>query len=84
MTPDNMERRKNEQARWDKIYAFMSRIDERNFQKDLSYAVQGDVITKHEERITSLETTRTQLKTVGVVASSSFGIWLMNKLGIHF
>jgi hypothetical protein len=78
------DRRRHDDKFKAEMLCFMSRIDQRNIDKDLAYAVQGDVVADHEERLSSLEHSRTQLKTVGLAASSGFGIWLMNKLGIHF
>lgn len=78
------DRRKHDDAFKSEMLRFMARIDERNINKDLANAVVEERCICHDERITSLEHSRTQMKTVSAVAASGFGVWLMNKLGIHF
>jgi hypothetical protein len=85
MTQRNIERRKYDQERWDEIRSFMARIDQRNIDKDLNYAIQGDVVAEHEKRIVSLEHTRTKYNTIGMgLTSIGFGTWVIKKLGHLF
>ena len=80
-----IDRRKHDDEFKDKMIAFMSRIDERNFNKDLAYAIQGDLVIDHETRITSLETSRTQLNTIakGLTLTGALG-FMIKKFGHYF
>ena len=80
-----IDRRKNDEEFRTKLYAFMARIDERNFNKDLAQAIQGDLVADHETRITSLETSRTQLNTIAKgLTTTGFLAFMIKKFGHYF
>ena len=83
--PKNLDRRHADDAFKIEIAKFMSRIDQRNIDKDIAHAVTEELAVDHEERITSLETTRTQIKTIGL-GIPAFGslAWACFKLGQLF
>jgi hypothetical protein len=41
----------------------MSRTDQRNYDRDLAHAVQDEIIAKHDERLTKIETFKTSVMT---------------------
>ena len=79
------DRRANDQTFKDKMIAFMSRIDQRNIDKDLTYAVQGELATDHEKRISTLEHKATALQTI-IVGGASIGLWpwITSKIAKYF
>jgi hypothetical protein len=79
------DRRKNDEEFKQKMTAFMSRIDQRNIDRDIAHAAQEETSVCHEERITSLEHTRTQFKTMGL-GIPAFGsmAWACFKIGQAF
>ena len=87
MTPANEDRRKNDQERWEKIAAFMSKIDERNFHKDLALTVKEELEAKqnHEGRIASLEHSRTKYNTIAKgITATGFLAGMIKKFGHYF
>lgn len=72
------DRRRHDDEFKDKMIAFMARVDQRNMDKDIQAAAKEEAAVKVqddiEKRVTSLEHSRTTLKTVyiGVPALGTF------------
>lgn len=62
--------------------AFMARIDERNFHKDLAQAAREEGCADHECRIKNLEKKATRIETVAYGTPAVAGIaWFFLKIG---
>lgn len=69
MTPyPGPERRKYSSDFEREVFEFMTRVDQRNLDRDIQSAAREEVVVSHEERIASLEHSRTWFK--GVLWSS--------------
>ena len=63
----------------------MGRIDERNINKDLNYAVQEDLVSDHEARITSLEHSRIKYNTgAKILTGTGFVTMMIKKFSNYF
>lgn len=94
MTPksyDGPERRRYTSDFEREVFEFMSRVDQRNQDRDIQAAAREEVAVDHETRICSLEHSRTWFKGVMWTApalATVAGIFLklgqyMTKKGIH-